>query len=168
MLSSGKILLLCVAICASSVFAVYLLVERQQKKIGVIDAVKLFDSFDLTKELEKKAKDRLQELGRQIDSVGNRMQMANTTHNEDESQRLSKEYAYLKNSLQGEFETSNKEINAQVWKRLNPMLEEFGKKSGLHLIIGANGMGSVLYNDSYYDLTGDAIQFVNKKYEEGN
>jgi len=29
-------------------------------------------------------------------------------------------------------------------------------------------MGSVLYNDAYYDLTDDVVKFVNKKYEEGN
>ena len=168
MLSRNKILLYCLAMCICSSCLVYWLVERQQKKIGVIDAVKLFDTFNMTKELDKQAKERLQELGKQVDSVGNKLQIAKATHNDDELQKLTETYVSMKNSLQSEFETSNRDINAQVWKRLNPMLDEFGKKSGVHLIIGANGMGSVLYNDSFYDLTSNAINFVNKKYEDGN
>lgn len=46
----------------------------------------------------------------------------------------------------------------RLWKSM-------AKKRHLHLIIGANGMGSVLYNDDYYDMTNDLINYANKEYE---
>ena len=147
---------------------VYWLIQRQEKKIGVVDAIKLFDQFNMKKELEGREKVKLQGLARQMDSLKNLLTMAHASKNEAEEQKLVATYNYVKSDLENKYKESNRDINEQVWKRLNPALDEYGKKQGLHLIIGANGMGSVLYNDDYYDLTSDAIKFVNKKYEEGN
>jgi outer membrane protein len=94
--------------------------------------------------------------------------MAKATRNEDEIKKLAYAYNNMKNNLENAYRQSNQEINEQVWRRLNPILEEYGKKRGLHLLLGANGMGSVLYNDDYYDMTNDLINYVDKKYEIGN
>ena len=40
------------------------------------------------------------------------------------------------------------------------MIDDYGKEGGYRLIIGANGMGSVLYNDDYYDCTKEVVDFV--------
>jgi len=144
------------------------MIGGQQKKIGVVDAVKLFDQFDMKKELEAQEKLKLQSASKQMDSVGNLLQLAKAAKNEAEIKKLSYAYDYMKTALEQEYTAGNRDINAQVWKRLNPALDEFGKKTGMHLIIGANGMGTVLYNDDYFDLTAEAIKYINAKYENGN
>ena len=167
-MNGGKILFLSFLMSLATGITVYWLVGRQQKKIAVVDAVKLFDKYDMKRELEGRAKMRLQTISKQSDSIGNKLQMARATRNEEDIKTLTYAYNYIKESLESEYKQSNQDINEAVWKRLNPAIDEYGKKKGLHLIIGANGMGSVLYNDDYYDLTEDVTKFVNKKYAEGN
>ena len=111
---------------------------------------------------------KLQAISKQVDSIANQLELARASRNEDEVKKMTYGYNYMKTNLENEFRRSNRDINEQVWKRLNPVVEEYGKMKGLHVIIGANGMGSVLYNDEYLDLTEDIIKYVNNKYEAGN
>jgi len=167
-MKEGRILFISFLMCIASGSVFYWMAERQHKKIAVVDAVKLFDQFNMKKEMEAREKTKLELLNKRVDSITTELQLAKASQNEDAIKRLSYTYNYIKGSMENEFKQSNRDINEQVWKRLNPALDEYGRKHNLHLIIGANGMGSVLYNDEYYDLTSELIKFVNKKYEEGN
>lgn len=158
----------CIVISVITGFIVYQLTESRYKKIAVADAVQLFNQYDMKKEMEQKEKARLQIISTQVDSIGNKLRMAQAMKNDTSLKNLAQAYSYLKARLQNEYNQSNEEINEQVWKRLNPVLEEYGKKKKYHLIIGANGMGTVLYNDDYYDVTKELIQYANKRYQEGN
>jgi len=167
-MKQGRILFVCFLMCVMASLIMYWQIEKQNKKTGVVDAVKLFDSFNMKKELESHAKTKLIAISKQADSIGNQLKMARATNNEEEIKKMTYAYNYINASLEDEYKQSNQDINEQVWKRLNPLIMEFGKKKALHLIIGANGMGSVLYNDEYYDLTGEIITYVNNRYEKGN
>src|SRR6185436_17862451 len=73
---------------------------RPQKKIAVVDAVKLFDSYDMKKELEQMAKVKLQSESKQLDSVRNVLQMAKVSaKSEDEVKKIAYEYGYLKTKV---------------------------------------------------------------------
>lgn len=164
-----RVLFYCLLMCVATGVLVYWLIANQQKKVAVIDAIKLFDEFNMKKELEEIAKKQLQTESRQLDSITNQLQIARRLNNNNDSLKLlAYECNRIKAKLDNDYAQSNSEINTQVWKRLNPLLDEYGKKKNLHLIIGANGMGSVLYTDSYFDLTNDAIPYINKRYAEGN
>lgn len=167
-MNQTRILFYCLLMCLISSGTVYWLLSRQNKKIAVVDAVRLFDGFNLKKELEQQDKVKLLSMSKQVDSIGNLLQMAQATKNEDQIKKMGYAYSYEKQSLQDAYAQSNKDIDQQVWKRLNPILDQFGKSRKLHVILGANGMGSILYNDDYYDLTNEAIKYANKKYEDGN
>ncbi len=161
------VMISCFFSCLGSV-SVYLLLRSNDKKIAVVDAVRLFNAYNMKKELEQKEKSKLQFMGKQLDSLSNMVNVAKASKNDVEIKRSLYAEAYVKDAIEKEYTDGNKSINEQVWKRLNPAIDEYGKQKGLRLIIGANGMGSVLYNDDYYDLTEDAIKYINKKYEEGN
>jgi outer membrane protein len=168
-MNGPRTMLSCLLSCIITGFTVYWVVAREQKKIAVIDAIKLFNAFTMKNELEGLAKGNLQAESKQLDSIGSALQMTKAMNsNEEEVKKLSYAYSYMNNKLDDDYAKSNEDINTQVWKRLNPLIAEFGKKTGVHLIIGANGMGSVLYTDQYYDLTSEAIQYINKRYAEGN
>jgi len=147
---------------------VYGLVIRLNRKTAVVDAVKLFNGYNMKKDLEGQVKGKLEFLSKQMDSVQNKWRMVSAAKEQDSAKMLSTIYGMLKQKLQDEYTQSNKMINTEVWKRLNPLIESYGKKHGLHLIIGANGMGTVLYEDNYYDMTDDLIKYVNSKYEQGD
>lgn len=144
---------------------VYILLSNQSRKTAVVDAIKLFNQYNMKKELEAKEKVRLEAISKVLDSLTNKIKLAQASKDDQTAKELYNRFNQLKQQLRDEYNQSNQLINQEVWKRLNPLIEEFGKKKQLHLIIGANGMGSVLYNDEYYDLTPELINYVNKQYE---
>ncbi len=167
-MSTARILFICFLMCVVTGVSVWYLGERQHRKTGVADAIRLFDEFHMKKELEAEEKVKLEGIKKQVDSISKMLQLARASKDEEGTKRLSYAFGYMQSELERVYKQSNHDINEQVWKRLNPAVEEYGKQKGLHVIIGANGMGSVLYNDEYYDLTNDLIKFVNQKYDEGN
>jgi outer membrane protein len=156
--------------CALTAAILLFIQKRDNKKIAVVDAIKLFNSYKMKMELEAKAAGSLRYLGNQADSLQKELEGKSKVKDvpKAELEGLYKTYMQARGLLEREYEQSNQSINEQVWKRLNPLIDEYGKKEGLRLIIGANGMGNVLYNDDYYDQTKEVIDFANKKYEAGN
>ena len=73
---------------------------------------------------------------------------------------------YVQNTHLQKMDTEFKqEINRKAWERLNNYLEEFGKQQNVHLIFGIQGSGNIMYADESFDLTAEAIEFSNAKYE---
>ncbi|MBS1687469.1 MAG: OmpH family outer membrane protein [Bacteroidetes bacterium] len=158
-------IILSVIISVLSSGLVYVSLNNQNRKTAVVDAVKLFNQYNMKKELEAKEKVRLEAMSKVLDSLTNKIKLAQASKDDQTAKSLFDRFNMLKQQLRDEYTQSNQLINQEVWKRLNPLIEEFGKKKKLHLIIGANGMGSVLYNDEYYDLTPELVTYVNKQYE---
>jgi Skp family chaperone for outer membrane proteins len=159
-------LLACVATAASVLFYM----QRSNRKIAVVDAVQLFNAYGMKQEMEARSDAVLRRLGAVADSL----QQELTAKSRVKDYPRAELAALLATSreaqarLEQTYQETNKEINEQVWKRLNPLIDEYGKSHGLHLVIGANGMGSVLFHDDYYDHTKALTAFVNERYEKGN
>ena len=143
----------------------YACVMHRIKKIAMIDAVTLFNEFKMKKELENDFKGLLQMYQQKVDSVGKVIKLIDPKASKEQLNELYRAYDFYKSKYESEYSASNQTVNEQVWKRLNPILEEYGKAKGYNLILGANGMGTVLYNDSYYDITKEVIAYVNSKYD---
>lgn len=156
--------------CSITAAAVLFAVRNGNKKIAVVDAIQLFNSYKMKLELEGKAAGRLKFLGQQADSLKNELTTGSKAQgvSPERLEELYRSFNNAKMTFEQEYRESNQTINEQVWKRLNPLIDEYGKEQGLRLMLGANGMGNVLYNDDYYDHTKPLIEFVNKKYENGN
>ena len=164
-----KSVLISLCMCGITAAGVLFYVHKTNKKIAVVDAIKVFNSFKMKQEMESKTSGMLNALGHQVDSL--KSDLAGKSRVKDfPKEELQKLYLQCRDA-QGRFEQTyqqtNQEINEEVWKRLNPLIDDYGKDGNYRLLIGANGMGSVLYNDDYYDRTKEVIDFVNKKYEEG-
>jgi outer membrane protein len=165
-----KQLLITIAICGITVAFILINNQRINKKIAVVDAIKLFNSFKMKQELEAQSGGLLSNLGHQADSLKSDLAAKSKIKDfpKTELEKLYVEFRNAQGQLEQTYQQTNQGINEEVWKRLNPMIDEYGKENGFRLIIGANGMGSVLYNDDYYDRTKEVIDFVNRKYEQGN
>ncbi|KAA5532224.1 OmpH family outer membrane protein [Taibaiella lutea] len=165
-----KQILITIAICGITVAFILINNQRINKKIAVVDAIKLFNSFKMKQELESQSGGLLSALGRQADSLKSDLAAKSKVKDfpKAELEKLYVQFRSAQEQLEQTYQQTNQGINEEVWKRLNPMIDEYGKENGFRLIIGANGMGSVLYNDDYYDRTKEVIDFVNKKYEQGN
>ena len=109
----------------------------------------------------------LNQYAQQIDSLGVLLEQTEK-NNDEKSSEIFEQLLYNKKvEVQQAYEVSNKNINEQVWKRLNPLIDEFSKEHNYRIVIGANGMGTVLYTDESAERTNDLIQFINKKYANG-
>lgn len=162
-------LLMTITACVLTGCIVMFLTHRNQKKIAVVDAVKLFNGYKMKQELEAKAGAQLQYLSRVTDSIKQELTLKSKDGKTPRAalKTLYQSYIDARSNLEQAYQQSNETINEEVWKRLNPAIDEYGRNHGLRLIIGANGRGSVLYNDDFYDQTKEVIDFVNDKYEKG-
>lgn len=141
----------------------YGIIQYNNKKIAVVDAIQVFNAFNMKKELEGKAEARLKYLGAQLDSMQRTIEQQQK--DKKDNREVYQQFQYKKEQIQKEYAESNQLINEMVWKRLNPLIDAYGKEQGFRVIVGANGMGSVLYYNDYYDVTEDLITYVNQKYE---
>lgn len=161
-----------VSLIISTLFSgiVLAIIHYEQKKIAVVDIIKVVNDFTMKKELENHNAKEMEKIEFTTDSLKNLLQ-AKSSEKESSKEDLQKLYnLYMQSQQQQElqYESISNEINVQVWKRLNPLIDDYGKKENLRIMIGANGMGTVLYNDDFYDHTNNLIKFVNTMYEKGN
>jgi len=159
--------LIMVALCCITALTVLWIVDKNNKKLAVVDAVQLFNSYRMKLDMEAVDGKKLDILGRQVDSLKQVLALKSKEPGvpRQELEELYRIFQSWQANLETQYQQSNQSINEQVWKRLNPLVDEYAKKNGLRLIVGANGMGSVLYFDEFYDKTKEVIDYVNKDYE---
>jgi outer membrane protein len=156
---------LSVALLLIAIYCVY--INSKLDKIVVVDVVKVFNGFEMKKELESRVDVELNEYSAGIDSLNALLDQAIKNKDVTRGEIIEQMLYQQKMQAQQAYEVSNKNINEQVWKRLNPLIDEFSKKNNYRIVLGANGMGSILYNDEAVDRTQELLQFVNSKYQNG-
>lgn len=149
--SLSKIVTIIVAACLISSCSTH--------KTGYVDLFKLVQEFELQKEYSAEAKREIEREKSIIDSVVYIERLRDPSSYERFKNEL---YTDLNNKA----EQRNKEIEALIWKRLNPYLADFGKEHDYAYLYGANGSGTVLYADEDLDITQEIIEYVNKRYHD--
>ncbi len=162
-----KLLLPIVLVTLFGSVAGMLWLNTRIEKVVVVDVVKLFNEFELKKETEKRMDEQLRLYKSKIDSIQAIAARAEKEKDEALLERSTQVLMQMTLEFQNAADVSAQNINEVVWKRLNPLIDEFGRERGYRIIIGANGMGSVLYNDQAVDRTAELIEFINKKYQNG-
>lgn len=132
---------------------------QQKQNIVYVDTIKVFNEYKFKKELEKSTEHTLISAKQHLDSL------AALYNAHPDNQQLKQELYDADGRFSESYKQINKEINEQVWSKLNELVTQFGKERNCQLIIGANGMGTVLYGEPTIDATNDLIQYVNKNYE---
>jgi len=132
------------------------------KKYGYVDNIVLFNQFNMAKDLHSMGVPQLNAQKKKVDSLYQLLQ-------QQEDPKLIKEFqqrVYVQNNHLQKMDTELKQqINSKAWERLNVYLEEFGKQRKVDLIFGIQGAGNIMYADEAFDLTQEAIEFTNGKYE---
>jgi len=151
---------------ANTVFIGYTVGSRS--KIVVIDIMRTVNEFEMKKDLEQRVAAKLGVISQGIDSIAAvKTAMQNGNASQSDLAIVSANLDTLTNQGQRAYLISNQRINEQVWQRLNSLLTEYGERHGYKLVIGANGMGTVLYNEKAIDKTDELIAFINSRYAKG-
>ena len=133
------------------------------KTVRVVDIIRLFNGYRLKMDMEAADSVMLTRKVRELDSVRALIELQKTSLPENE-------YRHYLRELDMEYErvhmASNDRINEAVWQQLNRLIKQYGKEHGIRVLVGANGMGSVMYYDEGYDITDKVIEYVNKDYNK--
>lgn len=144
-----------------------------QKKIGYIDVKKVFDDFDLKKELQKKYFSQMSNKKKTIDDMGfelQKMGLELEASAKPEQAKMDlflakrKQYMELVKVYDDEDQKVNSEYDAQVIKQMNEYIKQYGDENGYDLILGSMGNGNIMQAQDEMDLTDEVTRYVNKKY----
>lgn len=154
---------LCIGISVACVYN-----YKQGAKIGVVDMVLLFKSYNMKIELEAAAEAKFHRLQHVLDSLDTDLKLATATGDKTKAAKLSEQVGNLNEEALTAKEQVDEDIRNQVWKRLNPLFQRYGKEKNMRVVLGADASGNVLYVDGDNDITDDFIKYVNNQYESGN
>jgi outer membrane protein len=161
------ILILIGVVCLTNTILIVLQFRKTDKTV-VIDIIKVVEEFHLKKNLEGRAAAKLSILTGEIDSLtAVQSYMQKNDAGQANVTGISRAIDSLRENVQQAYVRSNKAVNEQVWQRLNSLLTSYGKSHNYRLVIGANGMGTVLYNEDGIDRTQELIEYINKSYDTG-
>ncbi|MCG3167825.1 MAG: hypothetical protein POELPBGB_03620 [Bacteroidia bacterium] len=157
---------------AGVVVAAWLYVS--QPKSAYVELDKVFDAFELKKELEAD----LEKIGKiklgQVDSlklVMESMQRDMSASGKKDSETIKKyqqeayEVAYKKQQVEENIEILKQEYNDRIWKQLNQYLRDYGHENKYEFLFGASGSGSIMYAKKENNMTDEVIIYVNKRYQ---
>lgn len=155
-------------------FAIASWVYLSQPKSAYVELDKVFDAFELKKELESD----LEKIGKiklgQVDSLkfvleGMQRNMSASGKKDQESikqyQKEAYEVAYKKQQVEENIETLKQEYNDRIWKQLNQYIKDYGHENKYEFLFGASGSGSIMYSKKENNMTDDVILYVNKRYQ---
>ena len=140
--------------------------ESYVNKVVYVDSMKVFEKFQMKKELDRIIEKDMMQDSQRLDSLGRVLDGAskNKLIPIASLEIMKQQYVGYKEQLDEKFQKLSADYTNQVNERLNMYMEEFGKSRGIRMIVGSNEQGTVMYVDKSADLTEDVIVFVNEKY----
>ena len=140
--------------------------ENYVNKVVFVDTIKVFEKFQMKKELDRVIEKDMMFDSQRLDSIGRELDgmSKNSLAPQKSIELLKSQYVNFKQQLDEKFQKLSTDYTNQVYERLNMYVQEFGKSRQIRMIIGGNEQGHVMYIDKEADLTEDVIIYVNKKY----
>ncbi len=141
--------------------------KNEHKKIAVVDITELYQSFNLTKELDKKYMAITAKKQVALDSLENTVIALKSKFSKENNNlflaQIDRAVNFQKKII-AENEQYQKELDQQIWTQLNEYIALFGKAEKVDVILGSKSDGTVLFRHDKVDLTKNAIEFINNKY----
>lgn len=140
-------------------------------KIACINLTKVFDGFNMKKELQKEYERNVNIIQKELDSLSivvqeiQSKQQDEQFRNSESYQRIGSRVKFLlssKESLEGE---DVKIMDNQIQERMNIYLKEFGEAHSFDFLLAYSNDFPVLYCDTTNDVTVEAIEFINDRYD---
>lgn len=147
-------------------------------KTAYIEIKKVFNGFQMKKELEQKY--NVTASGRQklLDSLSFSLKLLSKTLNEQKNsksgvdEKLAYRFEYQRDEflkIQNQFAQDNsalsQKMDSQILEQLTQYVMEFGKKNNYDIIMGADGNGNLMFAKESYNISDDVIEYVNNKYK---
>lgn len=142
-------------------------VIRPQPRYGYVELTRVYEGFDLKKELESKFLPFVGASDHYLDSLKLLITSLEAASGGNQTEEIL-QYKYLYQMKNAEFEQQKqamvKDYDQQVWSQINQYMGEFGEENHYEFIFGAAGTGSVMYARKNKDITEQVIIFINRRY----
>lgn len=137
--------------------------ENKKEELVFVDNTKLFNEFNMTKEIKLREEATMKVLKYKIDSLYVIYKGLNKKSKQAKSLEieLNSKSEVLKN-VQDNY-TNN--LTQNVWTRLNEYMSQYGKNNNLTILFGTTGNGNIMYAKEGANITNSVLSFCNKKYE---
>lgn len=132
-------------------------------KTVYIDNEKLFDGFNMTKELKRLGEKEFNSKKMITDSLYAKINSPQTTASDKKI--LMQEFIRSKEELEQFNQKFGLEESSKIWSRIHSYTSKFSEENNYQLIIGSQNKQSVLYADENIDVTNQLLTYINKKYE---
>lgn len=147
-------------------------------KIAYVSLNKVYNDFDLKKELEKKYTDVQSMRQKTLDSLelgmnilSRNLQNMDASKDKQHYNEVLNTYQYRRQEFvmkQRQFGQDNDNVSAQyseqIWKQINQYVQEYGKEHDYTYIFGAADQGTLMYAASSNDITVAVTKYVNERY----
>lgn len=153
--------------------ATILFVLKKQKKIAYVNALELYDGFEMKKELEQSFIKVQSGRKAQLDSLELELRMLNAQLESSGSKSgliqvfEIRRDSYLQKKQQ--FEEDNglmqEQYNSNIRKQLNQYVADYGKEHNYDYLLGADGSGALMYAKETADVTKEVLSYINDKYK---
>lgn len=150
------------ALLMVNLFLFFLLSDKNDAKLVYVDNAIVFSEFNLSKDLSKSRNTQLEHQKKYVDSLASLLNKKTSTTSRDD---LKKQFIKENQQLNEMNRHYTKEVNTQVWDRLNTYIREFGEQNGYQLILGTRGDGNIMHAAEKLDVTKAFLKFANDRYE---
>lgn len=148
--------------------------RMNRPKTGYILIQEVFNSFDMKKEIQKKFEGEKNQVQKMLDSLQFELQlMANKLNaskdpDKDEAMIFEQKRSELltrKQKFEEDITHLRNNYDKQIIERINQYANEFGKENNYTYVFGNDNNGALMYAKETENVTGQLIEFINKKYQ---
>lgn len=140
---------------------VYLYLQTASTQAVYVLNNELFAKFKGTQELQAKLKTLRERNTAEVDSlieIGQR-----NLNNREVLDAITRQ----QERMQLDEQQVSEQYTVDIWKRINAYMKEFGKENGYRIVFGATGDGTIMYAEDALNVTEEAVEFINSRYQEG-
>ena len=139
-----------------------------------VDTNKLFNEFQLKKELEltlsnvkNQRKQILDSLELQLNVLSGQLngKKALSAGDKETFASLREEYFYKKKQFDEDNEALTQKYNQQIFQQLNQYIQDYSKEEGYDYVFGAEGSGALMAASEKKNITEEVLSFINLKYQ---
>ncbi len=139
--------------------------SHEKREIVYIDNIRLFNGFNMTKDLNKINGDKIKKQKKKLDSL---YIIYDIFRDNDQTDKLEALGTQLRNEdqvLNAMNKRFSNEISQTVWNRLNTYVDEYSTANDYKIVLGTQGNGNVMYAQKEKDITDEVLNYSNSRYE---
>ncbi len=148
-----------IGLLALSGFVLWSHFTKKTAAVVYVDAIRLFNEYQFKKAMYQRIEQSFADPMARMDSLERYIASGPAG---TEQYRL---FEMEREELSYNITHSKNETDRVIWERLNQAVKRFGDNAQYEIIMGANGMGTVLYGQQQTDITDLVIKYVNQDYE---